>query len=111
MKLLPSLRQKKRYLIFEIIAEGKFSFPEIKEELERVMKEFWGQLGLSKASPLILKERFNEDKQKFVIKVNHKYVDELKAALTLSKSIKNRPVIIKSIITSGSLKKASKYLS
>ena len=58
MKLLPSLRQKKRYIVFEIIADEKFSFAEVKEEIDKVMKEFWGQLGLGKASPLILKERF-----------------------------------------------------
>jgi len=110
MKLLPSLRQKKRYIVFEVIADKKFSFAEIKEEIDQVMKEFWGQLGLGRASPLILKEKFNADKQMFIVKVNHKHVDELKAALTLSKSIKSIPVIIKSIITSGTVKKASKYL-
>ena len=111
MKLLPSLRQKKRYIVFEIIADKKFSFSEIKEEVEKAMKDFFGQLGLGRASPLILKEKFNVDKQMFIIKVNNKHVDELKAALTLSKSIKSTPVIIKSIITSGTVKKASKYLS
>jgi ribonuclease P/MRP protein subunit POP5 len=107
MKLKPSLRQKKRYIVFEIVADKKFSVVDVKEEVEKSMKEFFGQLGLSKASPLFLKEKFNQEKQKFVVKVNNKYVDELKAALTLSKSIKSTPVIVKSIITSGTLKKAS----
>ena len=111
MKLKPSLRQKKRYVVFEIVADKKFSPLEVQEEVERAMKEFFGQLGLSKASPLFLKERFDQEKQRFVVKINHKHVDELKAALTLSKSIKNTPVIIKSIITSGTLKKASLQLN
>ena len=110
MKLKPSLRQKKRYLVFELIADKKFSLSEVSEEVEKAIKEFFGQLGLSKASPLFLKEKFNQEKQKFVVKVNHKHVDELKAALTLSKSIKNTPIIIKSIITSGTLKKANAFL-
>jgi RNase P/RNase MRP subunit POP5 len=110
MKLLPALKQRKRYIVFEVIAEKKFSFLEVETEVKRAMKEFFGILGLSQASPMLLKEKFDKDKQNFLIKVNHKHVDELKAALTLSKSIKNVPIIIKSIITSGTIKKAGKQL-
>jgi RNase P/RNase MRP subunit POP5 len=106
MKLLPALKQKKRYVVFEIIADKKFSFLDVKEEVQRAMKDFLGELGLAKAAPLLLKEKFDQQKQQFLIKINHKYVDEIVSALTLSKSIKNTPIIIKSIITSGTLKKA-----
>lgn len=110
MKLLPSLRQKKRYVVFELVSGKKHSLAEVKEEIEQSLTKFFGQWGLSKASPLFLKEKFVQEKQRFIIKVNHKFVDELKAALSLSKKIKNTPIIIKSIITSGTLKKASSYL-
>lgn len=110
MHLLPSLCQKKRYLVFEVISKEKFSYPEIREEAEKALTSFLGQLGLSQASPHFLPEKFNQDKQRFLLKVSHKYVDEVKAALTLSKKIKNTPIIIRSIITSGTLKKASAYL-
>lgn len=111
MKLSPTLKQKKRYVIFEIVADKKISFSEIKEELEKSMKNFWGSSGISKAGPMIMEEKFNFEKQKFLVKVNHKFVDELKSALILSKSIKNTPIIVKSIIVSGTLKKASAYLN
>lgn len=108
MKLLPSLKQKKRYLVFEIISETKFSVLEIQEAVNQALKEFFGQLGLTKASPLFLKEKTKNNK--FVIKISHKFVDEGKSALILIKKIKNKPVIIRSIITSGTLKKASTHL-
>ena len=111
MKLLPSLRQKKRYVVFEIIGEQHFSLPEVQEEAEKALISFWGQWGIAKAGPIFVKERFDAPKQRFVFKVNHQYVDELKAALTLSKKIKNKPIIIRSIITSGTLKKAGIYLT
>ena len=111
MKLLPALRQKKRYVVFEILADKSFSFIEIKDSLEEAMKDFWGQLGLSKAVPMLLKEKFSPEKQRFIIKVNNKHVDELVSAMILIKKIKNTPVIIKSVITSGILKKASAYLN
>ena len=110
MKLLPALRQKKRYVVFEILADKSFSFIDIKESLEEAMKDFWGQLGLSKAVPMLLKEKFSKEKQRFIVKVNNKHVDELISAMILAKKIKNTPVIIKSVIVSGILKKASAYL-
>ncbi|PIZ51676.1 hypothetical protein COY27_02645 [Candidatus Woesearchaeota archaeon CG_4_10_14_0_2_um_filter_33_13] len=111
MKLLPSLKLRKRYLVFEIISEEKFSVEEVKEQFDKDLLLFWGHLGLSRALPVLIKEKFNREKQRFIIKVNHKHVDELKSALSLSKSIKNKPVILKSIITSGTIKKASGYLN
>lgn len=110
MKLLPSLRQKKRYVVFEIMSDKKCSLSEVQEAVESSLLKFLGELGIAKASPLFLKEKWNEQKQRFVVKVNHAFVDELKSALILNKKIKNTPVLIKSIITSGTLKKVSSYL-
>ena len=106
MKLLPTLKQKKRYIVFEIISETKFLAEDIKEEVDKALLLFLGQLGLSKSSPLLIKTKGN----KFILKINHQYTDECKSALLLIKKIKNKPIIIKSIITSGTIKKASTHL-
>ncbi|MBI2665525.1 hypothetical protein HYX12_02820 [Candidatus Woesearchaeota archaeon] len=105
MRLLPSLKSRKRYIVFEIISEKKCSFPEVKEEVDSALLLFLGQLGLSKACPLLLNEPFSNNQ--FILKVNHNYTDEVKSAVILIKSIKNTPVIIRSITTSGTIKKAS----
>jgi RNase P/RNase MRP subunit POP5 len=110
MKLLPSLRTKKRYLVFEVQSSKIFSFPEIKEEAEKSLHRFLGELWMGKAAPMILDETFNQKTQRFIVKVSNQYVEELKAAFTLSKTIKSTPIILKSIITSGTLKKAKSYL-
>lgn len=107
MKLLPSLKQKKRYIVFEIIGE-KFNVEEVKTAVEEALLLFLGQLGMAKTAPMFLKEKFKENK--FIVKINHKFVDECKSALILIKKIKNKEVMVRSIITSGILKKASKYL-
>ena len=105
MKLLPSLKPKKRYVVFEIKSDTLFSALDVKEEVEKALLLFFGQLGLAKATPLFLKERYKDNK--FIIKVNHKYVDECKSAIILIKKIKNKAVILKSITTSGTLKQAN----
>ncbi len=110
MRLIPSLKQKKRYLVFEVQSSEKFALSEIKEEVENSLLLFLGQQGMARAEPIFIQERFNEATQRFVIKTSHKHVDEVKTALALSKKVKKVPVIIRSIITSGTLKKASAYL-
>jgi ribonuclease P/MRP protein subunit POP5 len=103
MKLLPSLKQKKRYIIFQIESEEKFSQSDVKSEVEKALLLFLGQLGIAKSSPMFIKYKDN----KFMLKINHKWVDECKSAMILIKKIKNKPIIIKSIVTSGTIKKAS----
>ncbi len=111
MKLLPSLRQKKRYIVFEIISDKKFSATETEKEVYQAIHTFLGQLGVAKSAPLFLSEKFNQPKQRFILKIKHKYVDEAKAALTLIKRIKNTPIIIKSLTTTGMIKKTNKTLT
>lgn len=106
MKLMPSLRPKKRYVLFQLIADQKFTLVEVKEEVERCLTSFFGQLGLSKAGIMFIEEQFDAENQKFLLKVDNKYVDELISALILSKSIKNTPIIIKSVRVSGTINKA-----
>ena len=106
MKLLPSLRQKKRNLVFEIIAKKDFTAFEIDEAIKEAIKSFIGELGLAKAAPLFIKLNGNT----FIIKVNHQYVDQVKASLALIKTIKNSSILFKSLITTGTIKKANEVL-
>lgn len=108
MKIIPSLRQKKRYILFSIVSDKTFSVSEIRSAVEDSIQSYFGILGKSKASPIFLSERCQDNQ--FVLKINHQYVDEAKAAVILIKKIKNEPIIIRSIITSGSLKKAGSSL-
>jgi ribonuclease P/MRP protein subunit POP5 len=110
MKLLPSLRQKKRYLVFEVISEKKFSRAEIEKEVNQALLNFLGQLGVAQAAPLFIKEKFNQPQQRFILKINHQHPNQAKAALALIKKIKNTNVIFKSLTTTGTLKKAHEVL-
>ncbi len=109
--LLPSLRQKKRYIAFEILSDRHFSFVEIKEEVRAALDRFLGSFGSAQASPMIISQRFDEQQQRFIIKVNNTFVDEVKMALIVCTHIKHSPVIIRSLLTSGTLKKAGQYLT
>jgi RNase P/RNase MRP subunit POP5 len=103
MKLLPALKQKKRYIVFEI--DKKFSNEVLKQAIMDGLLQFLGEFGVAKAAPLFIKQKSN----RFILKVAHTAVDEVKAALILIQTIKKTPVVIKSVITSGTIKKASTY--
>ena len=108
MKLKPSLRQKKRYIVFEIVDKQIFKVTDVKLVVQSALASFLGELGQAKAGVMFLPEKFKNNK--FVVKVNHKYVKETISALILIKKIKNNAVIVKSIAVSGTLKKANSYI-
>ena len=105
--LLPSLREKKRYLVFEVISKEKLtSMPN--KEIEESMRKLHGEIGLGCVGLIFLKNKWNKMLQRGIIKVNYKYVDKLKSSLC---SFHKRDTIMKSVGVSGILKKAEeKYL-
>ncbi|MEK6934375.1 MAG: Rpp14/Pop5 family protein [Nanoarchaeota archaeon] len=87
--LLPSLKEKKRYILYEI--DGKMNYKDVDDNLKR----FIGELGYAKAGVRFVKSK--EDKG--IIQVNHRYVDEVKTGLALI----NKPIRTKKV--SGVLNK------
>ena len=113
MKLQPSLKPKKRYVLFKISnKEGKhFWKREVLDAIEAQLIKCFGIFLFAKASPMVVKESFDEKTQQIIIKVGHKYVDELKVAMALLTEIKETEVTIESISTSGILKKLKSKLT
>ncbi|PJE81825.1 hypothetical protein COU58_00670 [Candidatus Pacearchaeota archaeon CG10_big_fil_rev_8_21_14_0_10_32_42] len=67
--LIPSHREKKRYLLLK----GK----DLKKNVFNSIKEFIGVLGLSEASPVWIKEN--------VLSIERKSLDKVKASFAISK--------------------------
>ncbi|MBW2977297.1 ribonuclease P protein component 2 [Candidatus Woesearchaeota archaeon] len=111
--LLPTLKEKKRYLAFEIISEQAVNdFKAVSDQIMSKSLEFLGQLGVAKAGIQILPDCWSTKLQRGVIRVGYKNVDELKSALTFVQKINNKEVILKSVGVSGILNKAKeRYLS
>ncbi|MBD3361535.1 hypothetical protein GF358_01955 [Candidatus Woesearchaeota archaeon] len=109
--LLPSQREKKRYLVFEIISKKKIKkVSEIFRAISNSLLSFAGQKGAAQAGMIIMQDKYNKEEQKGIIKINNKMTETLKSALILIKEISGEPVAIKSIATSGILKKAEKQI-
>ena len=105
--ILPSLREKKRYLVFEIISDEKVTdINSVSSSIWDCSLQFLGRLGTAKAGIMVLNNKWNPELQRGIIKVSHNHVDALKASLVFAKKINNTEVIFRSLGVSGILKKA-----
>ena len=107
--LSPTLKEKKRYILIKLISDSNFRFPVIESELRQKIKEFLGELETSKAGLIIFKETWEPKSKTFILRVGIKQVDKVKGAITLIKSIKNKPVMFSSLKTSGKLNKLKNF--
>lgn len=105
--LLPSLKEQNRYVEFEVVSDQKVTYELVKEALERSFRAFLGTLYYARADPRIIKNKWDQNSQRGVFKVNSRYLDHAKASLMLVRKINNRNVCVKSVNTSGILNKAS----
>ena len=103
--LLPSLREKKRYVGFVVESKDNLDLKQVQETIESSMKDLIGNLGMANAGLLFLKDWKDN---KGIVRVSTKNVDHLKASLALIKEINGEKVIIKSLGVSGVVDKVRK---
>jgi len=110
--LLPSLREKKRYLAYEVISKNRFNDAvHVNKAILDAANQFLGNFGMAQAGILPI-DKWNENTQRGILRVNNKHVDNLKASLVFVKDIDGKDVIVRSVGASGILKKAQKkYLN
>ncbi|MBI2660006.1 ribonuclease P protein component 2 [Candidatus Woesearchaeota archaeon] len=110
--VLPSLREKKRYLAFEVISTEKIKDADlVSDAIMDASLKFLGQIGVAKAGLMVLNNKWDAQTQRGIMKVGHKHVDGVKASLIFASKINNKDAIFRSLGVSGILRKAeSKYL-
>lgn len=106
--ILPSLRERKRYVAFEIISKKPIrDFEAVSDAIEESASDLLGMVEGAKAGVIILPDKYRN--QKGVLKVNHRYVNHIRTSLALIDQIKDQDVIIKTMGVSGILKKTDKF--
>lgn len=110
--LPPSMRSKKRYLIFEVISNEKINYMDFISAASETMLVFLGDLKASEAKTWFIQNLFNAEKKRGVVKVDHACVEEVRASLSLVNIIGESKAIIKILGVAGTIKSAqTKYLS
>ncbi|MBS3144663.1 hypothetical protein J4208_03695 [Candidatus Woesearchaeota archaeon] len=102
--LIPSLREKKRYLHYEVTTETTLTAEEVKQAVQEALQQFLGDYGCAQAGIHCIE---NTNKHG-VLKTNTKQVNQVKTALALIKTIKNKSVMFKTIKVSGMINKVKR---
>ncbi|MBN1923368.1 MAG: ribonuclease P protein component 2 [Nanoarchaeota archaeon] len=95
--ILPSSREKKRYILFEVIGEEKVFKDEVKNSIYQKTLELLGEEGFSRAGVMLVGTN--------IVRVNPKFKDEMINILSLIRVINGKRVVINTLKTSGIIKK------
>jgi len=107
LKILPpTLREKKRYISFKVISEEPVEYSDLESAVWNVMLDFLGEIGVSKTSFWLMKEKWNKNKQMGIIRCNHKSVQDVLATLGLIERLGDNRIIFKISKVSGTIKGA-----
>jgi ribonuclease P/MRP protein subunit POP5 len=108
-QILPSMRERSRYIAFELISDSALSRGDVVKAVWGSVLRFLGELGASKTSLWVMD--WDEKHNRGILKVNHKSLEEVRAAFTLIKEINDQRVIPHVLGVSGTVKKTrQKYL-
>lgn len=103
--LLPTLKERKRYILFRLFTEERAENREVKELVTKAGLTFLGELGMAKSGFQFMPETWKQTEMTGIVKVGHKFVDEAKSALILIKQFKGKPASISCLKVSGVINK------
>jgi ribonuclease P/MRP protein subunit POP5 len=106
--LLPSLKEKKRYVVFGILADTTVRDSDAYSAIKESMHQFVGDKGMAMAGVQFIHEKWNSQKQRGIIRVTHTSVDDLRASFPFITTINHNKVVVYSVGVSGILAKAEK---
>jgi ribonuclease P/MRP protein subunit POP5 len=106
--LLPSLREKERYVKFKVISEEPIQYSDLESAIWNSFLDFYGELGVSELSLWIIKNLWDEKEQVGVIKCNNKSVEKVLAGLGLISRLGDSRIIFKILKVSGTIKGLNK---
>ena len=102
--VMPTLREKERYIAFEIISEEPIYYLDFESAVWQTLINFHGELGASKTSFWIVKNLFDERNQVGVIRCNNLSVPQIITTLGMISRIGDNRVTIKIHKVSGTIK-------
>jgi ribonuclease P/MRP protein subunit POP5 len=107
----PSLRERRRYLLFEMVCEREIDKRDFLKELGDSIHSLYGDVGASKIKLRLIKYHTREDTHAVVgiLRCAHDKVEEVRASLACIHSITDARVGIRVIKTSGTIRGATRH--
>lgn len=105
--LRPSLRENKRYVVYEVLSKADIEDPStISKSIQRSFQTLGGQISLGEAGLMFV--HYDARSHRGIVRVKNSHVDMLKGSLLFIEKIENKNVILRSVGVSGILNKAKK---
>lgn len=101
-----AMREKKRYIIFEVLCDRDRELGQVVDAVWDAMLDFLGQEGVAWATPWILGDLFDEKRQRGGVKVNKDEVEEVRAALALVQEIGGEEAALQVLGVTGTMDSA-----
>jgi ribonuclease P/MRP protein subunit POP5 len=111
--LPPSLRERKRYLVFEVLSEREIAKRELVEEINDAIYSLYGDVGASKSRIWLIAYKKKKDVDTGtdvgvgILRCAHDKVEEVRAALACIHSVNEARIGIRVIKISGTIKGAT----
>ncbi|HDJ37774.1 MAG TPA: ribonuclease P [Methanosarcinales archaeon] len=111
MRLLPSLRERRRYLAFEMLSENAITRRDFNRELERGALSLLGDSGASECrmSLLLFDGAQGKGRGWGIIRCVHTHTLETRAAIATICEVGGSRVAVRVIGTSGTVKGAKRF--
>lgn len=103
-KILPSLRESKRYIVFKVHSKEKLDYSTVQNAAWNSLLNWLGEKDLSKANVRMIRNLWDHNKQTGFIKCSPKFVDAIKVSLSLVHQIGDQRVIFQTLRVSGTIK-------
>lgn len=103
-----SLREKRRYIAFEILGEEDIEFSNLVNALWHSLLNLFGEVKTGSINFWLVKDAWDEKKQRGLIKCNQNHVSQVRMSLALLDRIGDTKVSIRTLGVSGTMKSARK---
>lgn len=103
LKTLPSLRDKKRYIVFRLYTQGTIPINNIQNAIMHSVINWMGEAEAARGNVRVIKNLWDEKKRIGILRCGNKYVDEVKVALSLVYQVGDHRVTIASLFVTGTI--------
>jgi len=104
--LPPTIREKRRYIAYEVISDGKIEYGDITEAVVNSAQSLFGDFGLSEMGLWHIMNLYDSEKQRGIIKCAHSAVEKARLAVTAVQMAGETKATINILGVTGTIKNA-----
>lgn len=104
LKPFPSMREKRRYIIFKVHSEEKLNYPNVRNAVYNSVGNWLGEKEMARANVHIIKNLWDSKGQTGFVRCSHKFVDDVRVGLSLIHQVGDSRVIFHTLAVAGTIK-------